>query len=118
MKYDKHIFICTNERKNSERKSCGEAHGLELVDAFKKRIKELGLNTTIRAQKTGCLDVCDFGPALVVYPEGIFYGSVSINDVDEIISSHIQNNIPVERLRLKFDRTTQAWYARFFHWAF
>lgn len=83
-----------------------ELTGFELVDTFKKKIKDLGLiERLIRTQKTGCLDVCDFGPALVVYPDGVFYGSVSLNDVDEIISSHIQNNVPVERLRLKFNRS-------------
>ncbi len=100
--YDKHIFICTNQRAaGAARRSCGEAHGLELVDAFKKKLKEKNLNIRIRAQKAGCLDICDFGPTLVVYPEGVFYVGVTVNDVDEIISEHIENNRPVERLRLR-----------------
>lgn len=103
MIYDKHIFICTNERKNSERLSCGEAHGLELVAAFKNGIKNRNLNLKLRAQKAGCLDICDFGPTVVVYPEGIFYVGVQPTDVDEIIDEHIVNNRPVERLRLKND---------------
>ena len=103
MIYDKHIFICTNERKNSERLSCGEAHGLELVAAFKNGIKSRNLNLKLRAQKAGCLDICDFGPTIVVYPEGVFYVGVTVSDVDEIIDEHIVNNRPVERLRLKND---------------
>lgn len=102
MKYNKHIFICINERKNSERKSCGEAHGLQLVEAFKARIKEHGLQTILRAQKTGCLDVCETGPSVVVYPEGIFYGNVQMSDVGEIFEQHILNNKPVERLIINF----------------
>jgi len=102
MKYKKHLFICTNQRAVGEKKSCGEAHGLELVKAFKKLVKDKGLNAEVRAQKAGCLDVCEFGPAMVVYPEGVFYGSVALTDVDEIFNEHLINNRPVERLVLKF----------------
>lgn len=102
MRFKKHIFICTNQRAPGERKSCGESHGLELVKLFKKLIKDNGLNVDVRAQKSGCLDACEFGPALAVYPEGIFYGSVTVADVDEIFKSHILNNQPVQRLIIKF----------------
>ncbi|MES1224449.1 MAG: (2Fe-2S) ferredoxin domain-containing protein [Bacteroidota bacterium] len=101
MVYDKHIFICINERRNSERKSCGEAHGLELVSAFKEGIKKRNIQLKLRAQKAGCLDICDFGPTVVIYPEGVFYVGVEVADVDEIIDSHLVNNQPVERLLLK-----------------
>ncbi len=99
-KFDKHIFICVNQRAGTERKSCGEAHGLELVAAFKKKLNELKLPVKIRAQKAGCLDVCDYGPTLVIYPEGVFYIGVQLSDVDEIIDSHLVNNQPVQRLLL------------------
>ena len=99
-KFDKHIFICVNQRAGTDRASCGEAHGMELVAAFKKNLNDRKLPIKIRAQKAGCLDVCDFGPTLVVYPEGVFYVGVQLSDVDEIIESHIVNNKPVERLRL------------------
>ncbi len=105
MVYDKHIFICVNQRAaGAARRSCGEAHGMELVDAFKKKIKELNLPIKLRAQKAGCLDICDYGPTLVVYPEGVFYVGVQLSDVDEIINEHIINNRPVERLRLEVVR--------------
>jgi (2Fe-2S) ferredoxin len=54
----------------------------------------------IRAQKTGCLDVCDFGPALVIYPEGVFYQNVQLSDVAEIVDEHLVANRRVERLLL------------------
>lgn len=102
MVYDKHIFICVNQRAaGAARKSCGEAHGMEIVDAFKKKLKERELPIKLRAQKAGCLDICDYGQTLVVYPEGVFYVGVTVNDVDEIIEEHIVNNRVVERLKLE-----------------
>jgi (2Fe-2S) ferredoxin len=102
MIYDKHIFICTNQRaEGAVRRSCGEVHGTEIVDAFKRKLKEKNLPIKLRAQKSGCLDICDFGQTIAVYPEGIFYVGVELSDVDEIINEHIVNNRPVERLRLE-----------------
>lgn len=101
MIYKKHIFICTNQRPEGAAKpSCGEAHGLELISEFKKLIKEKGLAVEIRTQKTGCLDLCDFGPALVVYPEGVFYQHVQISDVAEIVDEHLVAGRIVKRLEL------------------
>jgi (2Fe-2S) ferredoxin len=101
MKYKNHIFVCINEREDG-RKSCGEVHGMALVNAFKDLIKGKKLNAEVRAQKAGCFDVCNFGPAIVVYPEGIFYGNVQLEDVKEIFEEHLVNNRPVERLKLIF----------------
>lgn len=102
MKFKKHVFICANDKPDGK-KCCGSANGMLLVDAFKEELKVHQLHIDIRAQRAGCLDVCAFGPALVVYPEGVFYGKVTLNDVKEIVESHLMNNIPVERLVLKFN---------------
>jgi (2Fe-2S) ferredoxin len=101
MKYEKHIFICTNE-KAPGKKCCGEARGMELVNLFKDALKERGLHITMRAQRAGCLDVCAHGPALVVYPEGVFYGNVTPEDVNRIVEEHLVNNQPVTDLQLTF----------------
>lgn len=103
MLYTKHLFICTNQRPEGSRVSCGEGHGLALVAAFKKAIKDKGLNTEIRAQKAGCMETCELGPSVVVYPEGVFYGHVQVEDVEEIVSEHLENNRVVERLVMDFD---------------
>ncbi len=100
MKFTKHIFVCTNQKADPTKKSCGEAHGLALVDKFKEELKARGLQTTMRAQKSGCLDACKFGPTVVVYPEGVYYGNVQLEDVEEIVESHLVNEQPVERLVL------------------
>ncbi len=101
MVYDLHIFVCTNERKGNERLSCGETHGLELVAAFKKELKDLNINLKTRANKSGCLGICYFGPTIAIYPEGTFYVGVKVTDVPEIIESHIKTGKKVERLLLK-----------------
>lgn len=74
---------------------------MALVELFKKEIRERKLAVDIRAQRAGCIDVCANGPALVVYPEGVFYGKVEPADVAEIVESHLVNDIAVERLKLK-----------------
>ena len=108
MKFEKHIFICTNERNDPTRRSCGEACGMELVKAFKKALNDKGLKGKMRAQRSGCLDACDFGPSMVVYPEGIYYGGVQLSDVDEIVNEHLINNKPVERLITDFSKVKNS----------
>ena len=101
LKFDRHIFICTNERIGNEKPFCGEKHGLDLVAEFKKTLLEKELPIKVRAQRAGCLDVCYFGPTVVVYPEGVFYIGVEKKDVEEIVEEHIKNGRIVERLLLK-----------------
>lgn len=101
-KYKQHIFVCTNQRPEGARVCCGEQHGLALTAAFKKAVKDNGLLATVRAQRAGCLETCELGPSVVVYPEGIFYGRVQLSDVEEIVREHIMNDRIVERLALDF----------------
>lgn len=73
---------------------------MALTDAFKEALKARGLQTQIRAQRAGCLDFCGFGPTMVVYPEGVFYGNVQLSDVEEIVEKHLVQNEIVERLKI------------------
>ncbi|MEW6652609.1 MAG: (2Fe-2S) ferredoxin domain-containing protein [Bacteroidota bacterium] len=101
-RYKKHIFICENQRDAEDLRGCCSSKGAkEVKELFKKRIKELGLSSTIRANGTGCLDACAFGCAAVVYPEQIWYGGIKTEDVEEIIQEHLINNRQVERLIIK-----------------
>lgn len=77
---------------------------MELVKAFKKSMKEKGLQGRMRAQRSGCLDACDFGPSMVVYPEGVFYGGVQPGDIEQIINEHLIENKPVQRLIIDFSK--------------
>ena len=107
MRFKKHIFICTNQRGPGEKNSCGLDCGLALVKEFKRVLKEKNLNGEIRAQRAGCLDACEFGPSLVIYPEGVFYGAVQLIDVNEIIQEHLINDRIVERLHINYDKVKQ-----------
>lgn len=80
---------------------------MELKAAFKKSLKANGLREQVRANSAGCLDACEFGPSVVVYPEAIWYGGVQLGDVDEIITSHLVGGKPVERLQIQDPRYTQ-----------
>lgn len=101
MIFDIHIFVCCNDRVGNEKQSCGNSHGLELITEFKKQINDLKLDIKIRTNKSGCLGICNFGPTVAIYPEGMFYVGLTKADVTEIVQSHILNKIPVERLLLK-----------------
>lgn len=104
-RFDKHIFICENKRPEGHpRGCCTEKGSVEIRERFKSRLKELGLNADVRTNVSGCLDACEFGVSIVVYPEQVWYGGVTKNDVEEIIQSHIINNVPVERLKITHPR--------------
>lgn len=62
----------------------------------------------MRAQRAGCLDACEHGPSVVVYPEGVFYGGVKPEHVDEIVEQHLIQDRPVERLIIDFSKDTPS----------
>ncbi|GAA5175723.1 NAD(P)H-dependent oxidoreductase subunit E [Niveibacterium umoris] len=103
MSYFKHhVFFCCNQRPEGE--SCCANHGAVALQTYAKdRIKALKLNGPgeVRMNKAGCLDRCDEGPVLVVYPDETWYTYVDKSDIDEIIDSHIVGGKVVERLKLK-----------------
>jgi (2Fe-2S) ferredoxin len=104
-RFEKHIFICENKRPEGHpRGCCSEKNSPDIKELFKKRIKDLGLNANVRANSAGCLDACEYGVTIVVYPEQIWYGKVTVNDVEEIIQQHLIKNIPVERLKIKDEK--------------
>ena len=67
---------------------------------LKKKLAERGLKGRVRANKAGCLDQCEHGPNMVVYPDAVWYGRVTAADLDEIIDSHILGGVPVARLQI------------------
>ncbi len=99
--YERHIFVCENERPEGHPRGCCAAKGSAAVRARLKRlIHEHGLEGRVRANQSGCLDQCERGITVVVYPEGVWYGGVTLDDVDEIFTRHVLGGEVVERLRL------------------
>lgn len=104
-RFEKHIFVCENKRPEGHpRGCCLDKNSAAIREGLKARVKQLGLNTSVRINSSGCLDACEFGPSIVVYPEQIWYGGVQTGDIEEIIQSHIIGNKPVERLQIKDKR--------------
>ncbi|MGA0129571.1 MAG: (2Fe-2S) ferredoxin domain-containing protein, partial [Burkholderiales bacterium] len=98
--YKHHVFFCCNQRDDG-RSSCND-HGSQAVrDYAKAKIKKLGLSgkAKVRINQAGCLDRCEEGPVLVVYPEETWYTFVDESDVDEIIQKHLIEGQLVERLK-------------------
>ena len=99
--YKHHIFFCCNQR--DEGRACCNDHGAQDVrDYAKDKIKSLGLSGPgkARVNMAGCLDRCEEGPVMVVYPEEVWYTYVDREDIDEIVSEHLQNGRVVERLKI------------------
>jgi (2Fe-2S) ferredoxin len=101
--YQHHVFFCLNERSNEQ--SCAHFQAQQAFDHCKAGVKKLGLSGPggVRVNKAGCLDRCAGGPVVVVYPQEVWYTFVDNADIDEIIESHLKNNVPVERLMLAPD---------------
>ena len=98
--YDHHIFCCTNRREpGNSRGSCAQKGSEELRDYMKSRIKALGI-PKVRVNTAGCLDRCELGPCMVIYPEGVWYQCKTKEDVDAVIAQHIQQNTIAQNLRL------------------
>ena len=99
--YKHHVFFCLNQREAPE--ACCACHNAEAMrDYAKKRVKELKLSGPgkVRINAAGCLDRCQEGPVIVVYPEEVWYTYVDQRDIDEIVDEHLVNGRIVERLRI------------------
>ncbi len=89
--FSHHIFVCGNTREAGHKRGCCDPEGNQaLRDAFKKELKGAGLGVLVRANQAGCLDQCEHGPTVVIYPSGIWYGRVSIADVPRIVAATIR----------------------------
>ena len=106
-KFQLHLFTCVNTREDGDARGCCSARGAdEVATALKRKLYARGFKRVVRANKCQCLDQCAFGPVVVVYPEGVWYGKVTPEDVDEIIEKHIEGGEVVERLVIPEDQLT------------
>jgi (2Fe-2S) ferredoxin len=102
--FQSHVFVCTNQRPDGHKRgSCAAGGSERLRDYMKARAKELGLAET-RINSAGCLDRCELGPTMVIYPEGVWYGYRTAADIDEILETHLVRGGRVDRLLLRADQ--------------
>ena len=98
--FERHVFVCHNTRPAGARRSCSADGNSDLHARLRQLAKAAGLDDRVRINKSGCLDQCEHGPVMVVYPEAVWYGNVQPADAAEIVSEHLLAGRPVERLRL------------------
>jgi len=90
--YERHAFVCYWG------KDCGPCGGSRIANALKAKAKAAGITDRVRVNKSGCLNQCDSGPMMVVYPEAIWYAGVSLEDVDEILERTLMQGEVIDRL--------------------
>ena len=97
--FQRHVFVCINERPADHPKGCCKAKGgIEVRDKLKAELTARGISKIIRANNAGCLDQCEHGVSVVVYPEQVWYGHVTVDDIPELIDKHLVGGEVVERL--------------------
>jgi (2Fe-2S) ferredoxin len=104
-----HIFVCCNQREPGSARGCCDPEGTEaLRSAFKAELKKRNLGPAVRANKAGCLDQCELGPTVVIYPQAIWYGGVQLTDVQRIIDETVIGGRILEDLLISDDRLNQS----------
>jgi (2Fe-2S) ferredoxin len=99
--FEHHVFVCHNTRPaDAPRPSCTADGKSDLHTQLQQLSKAAGIGATVRINKSLCLDQCEHGPTVVVYPEAVWYGHVQSADAAEIVQEHLVGGRPVERLRL------------------
>ena len=107
--YAHHVFMCTNVRPEGHPRGCcmersAAGGGVDKLRGYaREKARQLGIES-IRWNAGGCLDRCEFGPNMVIYPEGVWYRYESTEDIDEILETHIKNGGRVSRLMLQPDQ--------------
>jgi (2Fe-2S) ferredoxin len=105
-KFTSHIFVCCNQRAPGHPRGCCDPDGSEaLRDAFKTELKRRGLGPLVRANSAGCLDQCELGPTVVIYPQEVWYGNVQITDVpriveETVIAGHVLADLAIDDAKL------------------
>jgi (2Fe-2S) ferredoxin len=96
-----HIFVCTSSRINGTQKGfCCNKGSVNLTQRFLEEIEDRELDDEVMVTNTGCFGLCEKGPIVVVYPEGVWYGNVTEKDVETIVDRHIEGGEIVKELQI------------------
>ncbi|MDX1484503.1 MAG: 2Fe-2S iron-sulfur cluster-binding protein [Alphaproteobacteria bacterium] len=102
--YETQIFCCCNQRPEGHPRSCcADRGGREFMEAISKRVSDAGLDH-VTVTEAGCMERCELGPTMVVYPDAVWYSFENESDIDEIVESHLKGGKPVDRLVLEPDQ--------------
>ena len=100
-----HIFICSNRREPGNARGCCDPEGNDaLRSAFRAELKKHQLGSLVRANKAGCLDQCELGPTVAIYPQGLWYGHVTLDDVPRRVQETIVGGRLLEDLLIPADQ--------------
>jgi 3-hydroxy-5-methyl-1-naphthoate 3-O-methyltransferase len=92
-----HLFVCTQQKPEGV-PSCPANGSLAVLQGLDREVQKRGLNLDVQLTTCGCMGLCDEGPVMVVYPEGVWYRRVQSSDVSEIVDAHLLHHKPVNRL--------------------
>lgn len=99
-----HFFVCTNERApGSSLPCCADRGGHRLLEAFQAEQARCGWPRGLKVSGSTCLTTCNYGPTVVVYPEGVWYAGVAAADIGELFDAHLNGRGSVRRLLLPPD---------------
>ncbi|MDZ4858185.1 MAG: (2Fe-2S) ferredoxin domain-containing protein [Candidatus Hydrogenedentes bacterium] len=97
--FEKIIFVCTNKRDKDDRVCCAREGGCDLRDTLKELVKERGLKKKVRVSNSGCMDVCEEGPNIMIFPDNVWLSRVKkseLNVILQAIAQSIENGAPIE----------------------
>jgi (2Fe-2S) ferredoxin/predicted O-methyltransferase YrrM len=92
-----HLFVCAQQKPDGI-PSCPASGSFAVLDALDHEIQARGLCGDVQLTTCGCMGLCEEGPVMVVYPEGIWYRRVQPSDLSEIVGQHLCDGKPVDRL--------------------
>lgn len=96
-----HVFVCTSCTLNGQQRGmCAKKDSVGLVQRLMQEVEERDLSGDVMINNTGCFGICDKSPVMVVYPEGVWYGNITEDDIPTIVENHFEGGQPVEALRI------------------
>lgn len=96
-----HVFVCTSSRITGQQQGfCHSKESVDIIQAFVEELEDQDLSGEVMVTNTGCFGICNSGPIVVIYPEGVWYSQVSADDVPEIVESHLIQGKKVSRLEI------------------
>ena len=93
-----HVYACQQEKPGTSLPCCSARGSAQVLEALRKELAAQGLMNDVQVTTCGSLGMCERGPNMVVYPEGIWYSGVQVADVPELVREQFVNGRPLERL--------------------